>query len=157
MNSAIWSVEITNTTPDKVWDIITDPGRVVEWTYKDGAYPCVVEGRYVGQQQEGEGTQWVVVAEDGQEAVCDVVGWEPPNRLIYVTSLKNPPIPEIKQQHTFEIAASESNVVISWQVAWDWSWVWALWAFVLRWTIAEDMEDMIAGGLGNLKELLEKD
>jgi uncharacterized protein YndB with AHSA1/START domain len=144
-------------TPEQIWPILTDISRLPDWAYRDGRYPYPVEGKYGSEQREGAGTLWVGVSADGQTATQKITRWEPPTRLVYeLQALENAPL-EMTQVNTFELSPAGPNTNVTWSIDWSVKGGFSLNALLIRFTGDGNFEEMIAGSLQNLKQLVESE
>jgi uncharacterized protein YndB with AHSA1/START domain len=141
--------------PQQIWAILSDVTRLPEWSYKEGRFPYPVEGRYGSEQTEGEGTLWVGIATDGQQATQKITVWEPPHKLAYEQqSSENAPL-QISQTSTFSLEPTGDQTQITWSVDWELGGGFSLNRLLLWFTGSSAFEAMIAGSLENLKTLVE--
>ena len=149
--------EFINATPAQVWAVLADVTRMPAWAYTEGRFPYPIEGKYGSDQAEGVGTLWVGVSSDGQTATQKITVWEAPTKLVNeLQSSENAPL-EMTQINTFELAAAEDQTEITWTVDWELTGGFSLSKLLMRFTGNGSFEEMIAGSLENLKDLVEKE
>ena len=142
-------------TPEQVWAVISDATRLPEWAYKDGRFPYPVESKYGSDQKEGVGTIWIGVSGDGQEATQKLTAWEPPKTLSYeLQEMENAAL-QMAQSNTFELEPVDDGTKITWSVDWELTGGFSLSSLLVRFTGNGAFEEMIAGSLENLKDLIE--
>ena len=147
--------ELIEATPEQVWAVISDATRLPEWAYKDGRFPYPVEGKYGSDQKEGIGTIWIGVSGDGQEATQKLTAWEPPKTLSYeLQEMENAAL-QMAQSNTFDLEPADNGTKITWSVDWELTGGFSLSSLLVRFTGNGAFEEMIAGSLENLKELIE--
>ena len=156
MGHVSYSEEI-NATPEQVWAVISEATRLPEWAYDDGRYPYPVEAHYGTDQHEGVGTIWVGVSADGQKATQKVTAWEPGQKLVYeLEAIENAPM-EMTQVNTFALKATAGGTQVTWSVDWSIASGFSLNKLLVRFTGDGAFEEMIAGSLENLKDLIENE
>jgi uncharacterized protein YndB with AHSA1/START domain len=149
--------EYIKATPEQVWTIISDAARLPDWAYTEGRFPYTVEGKYGSDQKEGSGTVWIGVSEDGQTATQQITVWEPTKKLVYeLQEMENAPL-QMAQTNTFELERENGHTKVTWIVDWELTGGFSLSGLFLRFTGNGAFEEMIAGSLGNLKQLVEKE
>jgi uncharacterized protein YndB with AHSA1/START domain len=143
--------------PDQVWAVLTDVVRLPDWAYKEGRFPYPVEGRYGSDQKEGPGTIWIGVSADGQIATQKLVDWEPAKKLAYeLQETENAPL-QMAQTNTFTLEPVGDHTKVTWTVDWELTGGFSLSALLMRFTANGAFEEMMAGSLENLKQLVEKE
>lgn len=148
--------EYIQATPEQVWTVISDAARLPDWAYTEGRFPYTVESKYGSDQKEGPGTVWVGVSEDGQTATQQITVWEPAKKLVYeLQEMENAPL-QMAQTNTFELEGENGHTKVTWVVDWELTGGFSLSGLFLRFTGNGAFEEMIAGSLGNLKQLLEQ-
>lgn len=156
MGHVSYSEEI-QATPVQIWTVISDVTRMPEWAYAEGRYPYPVEARYGGEQTEGPGTVWIGVSTDGQTATQQITVWEPPRKLVYeLQEIENAPM-AMTQVNTFELEPSGNGTKVTWTMDWSVKSGFSLNALLVRFTGDGAFEEMIAGSLENLKDLIERE
>jgi uncharacterized protein YndB with AHSA1/START domain len=156
MGHVQYSEEI-KATPEQVWVIIADVTRLPDWSYKKGRFPYLVEGKYGSDQREGVGTTWIGVATDGQVAKQAITAWEPPRKLVYeLQEMEHAPL-QMSQTNTLDLEPVGDMTKITWSVDWKLTSGFSLNSLLLWFTGNGAFEEMIAGSLENLKELIEKE
>lgn len=149
--------ETIDATPEQVWAVLADVTRLPDWAYTAGRYPHTVEGKYGSEQTEGVGTMWVGVSADGQTATQKVTVWEPPQTLAYeLDSVENAPL-EMSQVNTFELEPAGDATKVTWNVDWQINSGFSLNSLMVRFTGDGAFEEMMAGSLENLKQLVEQE
>jgi uncharacterized protein YndB with AHSA1/START domain len=149
--------EFINATLEQVWAVLTDVTRMPDWAYTEGRFPYPVEGKYGSDQTEGVETLWVGVSSDGQTATQKITVWEPPTKLVNeLQASENAPL-EMTQVNTFELSESEDQTEITWTVDWELTGGFSLSKLLMRFTGNGSFEEMMAGSLENLKDLVEKE
>ena len=144
-------------TPDQIWTILADVTRLPEWAYTEGRYPYPVEGKYGSEQTEGVGALWIGTSADGQAATQKITTWEPPRKLTYeLQSVENSPL-EMTQVNSFELDPSGDSTKVTWSVDWSITSGFSLNSLLIRFSGDGAFEEMIAGSLENLKELVEQE
>ena len=142
-------------SPAQVWAVLTDVTRLPDWAYREGRFPYPVEGKYGSDQQEGPGTLWVGVATDGQQATQKITVWEREQRLAYeLQEMEHAPLP-MTQTNAFDLEAEGAATTVTWTVDWELTGGFSLNKLLLRFSARGAFEEMIAGSLGNLKQLVE--
>jgi uncharacterized protein YndB with AHSA1/START domain len=149
--------EFISATPEQVWAVLANVTRMPDWAYTEGRFPYPVEGKYGSDQTEGVGALWVGVSSDGQTATQKITVWEPAVKLVNeLQESENAPL-EMTQINTFELAASEGQTEVTWTVDWELTGGFSLSKLLMRFTGNGSFEEMIAGSLENLKDLVEKE
>ncbi len=149
--------ETINATPEQLWSIISNVTRLPEWAYTEGRYPYPVEAKYGNDQTEGVGTLWIGTSGDGQTATQKITAWEPSQKLVYeLVEIENAPL-GMTQVNTFELKEKSNGTEITWSVDWSITSGFSLNSLLVRFTADGAFEEMIAGSLENLKELVEKE
>lgn len=144
-------------TPGQVWAIVTDATRLPDWAYKEGRFPYLVEGKYGSEQREGVGTLWVGGSADGQMATQKIIVWEPPQKFIYeLQEMANAPL-QMAQTNTFELEPVGDQTRVTWSVDWQLTGGFSLSSLLIRFSGNSAFEEMMAGSLENLKELVENE
>lgn len=146
-----------NAPPEQVWAVLSDVTRLPEWAYRAGRLPYPVEARYGSDQTEGEGTLWVGIATDGQQATQKITIWEPPHQLAYEQQSSEDAPLQLSQTSTFSLEAAGDQTQITWSVDWELAGSFSLNRLLLWFTGNSVFEEMIAGSLENLKTLIEAD
>lgn len=156
MSRVSYSEEI-QATPEQVWTILSDVTRLPDWTYAEGRFPYPVEGKYGSEQKEGPGTIWIGVSSDGQTATQKVTAWEPGKKLVYeLQEMENAPL-QMTQTNTFDLEAIEDYTKVTWTLDWELTGGFSLSKLLIRLTGSGAFEEMIAGSLENLKQLVEEE
>lgn len=156
MGHVTYTEEI-NATPEQIWTVLADATRLPDWAYTEGRYPHTVEGKYGGEQQEGVGTLWIGTSADGQTATQKVTLWEPPHQLAYeLEAVENAPL-EMSQVNTFALEPNGDATKVTWSVDWQINSGFSLNSLMIRFTGDGAFEEMIAGSLENLKQLVEQE
>jgi uncharacterized protein YndB with AHSA1/START domain len=146
---------LISATPQQVWAILSDVTRLPEWSFKEGRFPYPVEGRYGSDQTEGEGTLWVGIATDAQQATQKVTVWEPPYKLAYEQqATENAPL-QLSQTSTFSLQPAGDQTELTWSVDWEIGGGFSLNRLLLWFTGNSAFEEMMTGSLENLKTLIE--
>jgi uncharacterized protein YndB with AHSA1/START domain len=146
-----------NAAPEQVWAIISDVTRLPDWAYKEGRFPYPIEGKYGSDQKEGVGVIWIGVAVDGQIAKQKITTWEPGKKLVYeLQEMEHAPL-QMSQINTLELEATGEATTVTWHVDWQLTGGFSLNSLLLRFTGNGAFEEMIAGSLENLKELVERE
>ena len=149
-------VQEINATPEQVWKILADVTHLPHWAYKEGRFPYPVEGKYGSEQTEGVGTVWVGVAADGQVATQKITVWEPVTKLAYeLQETENAPL-QMAQSNTFTLEPAGSSTKVTWVVDWELTGGFSFSSLLIRFTANGAFEEMMAGSLENLKQLVEK-
>jgi uncharacterized protein YndB with AHSA1/START domain len=144
-------------TPEKIWAVIADVVRLPEWAYKKGRFPYPVEGKYGSDQKEGVGVIWIGVATDGQVARQTITAWEPPRKLVYeLQEMEHAPL-QMSQTNTLDLEPVGEMTKVTWSVDWKLTSGFSLNSLLIWFTGNGAFEEMIAGSLENLKELIEKE
>jgi uncharacterized protein YndB with AHSA1/START domain len=144
-------------TPEQVWTILSDVTRLPDWAYTEGRFPYPVEGRYGGEQTEGVGTVWIGVSTDGQTATQKITAWEPPHSLSYeLETAQNAPM-QMSQASIFSLEAVDEETRVTWTVEWEVGGGFSLNKLLIWFTGNSAFEEMIAGSLENLKNLIERE
>jgi len=143
--------------PEQVWAILSDVTRLPDWAYRDGRFPHPVEGKYGSNQKEGVGAIWIGVSADGQTATQKITAWEPARKLAYeLQETENAPL-QMAQASTFDLETTETGTRVTWAVNWELTGGFSLSTLLIRFTGNSAFEEMIAGSLENLKELVESE
>ena len=146
---------LISATAQQVWAILSDVTRLPEWSYKEGRFPYPVEGRYGSDQTEGEGTLWVGIATDGQQATQKVTVWEPHHKLAFEQqATENAPL-QLSQTSTFSLEPAGDQTEVTWSVDWEIGGGFSLNRLLLWFTGNSAFEEMMTGSLDNLKTLIE--
>lgn len=150
-------VQQINAAPEQIWAIISDVTRLPDWAYKEGRFPYPIEGKHGSDQKEGVGAIWVGVAVDGQIAKQKITAWEPGKKLVYeLQEIEHAPL-QMSQTNTLELEATGDSTSVIWSVDWQLTGGFSLNSLLLRFTGNGAFEEMIAGSLENLKELVEQE
>ena len=156
MGHVTYSQEI-KATPAQVWAVLANVTRLPDWAYKEGRFPYPVEGKYGSDQKEGPGTIWVGVAADGQVAAQKITAWEPVKSLSYeLQETENAPL-QMAQANTFNLEPSGDGTIVTWAVDWELTGGFSLNKLLIRFTANGAFEEMMAGSLENLKQLVEQE
>ena len=155
MGHVSYSEEI-NATPEQVWAVLANVTRLPEWTYQE-RQPYLVESKYGSEQTEGVGTIWVGVSSDGQTATQKITAWEPGKKLVYELQEMENARQEMTQVNTLDLEAVNEHARITWTLDWGLTGGFSLSKLLIRWTGNGAFEEMIAGSLENLKDLVEKE
>jgi uncharacterized protein YndB with AHSA1/START domain len=147
--------EQINATPAQVWAVLSDVKRLPDWAFTEGRFPYPVEGRYGNEQHEGVGTIWVGVSADGQTATQKITDWQPPHRLAYELQQMENAALQMAQTCVFDLEPSNAGTRITWTVDWKLIGGWSLNAILIRLTGNGVFEEMIAGSLEKLKQVVE--
>jgi carbon monoxide dehydrogenase subunit G len=142
-------------TPEQVWAVLADVTRLPEWAYTEGRFPHLVEGKYGSDQQEGVGVIWIGVSADGQTARQQITAWEPARKLVYELQEMGNAAIRMNQVNTFELEPGGTQTRVTWTVDWQLKGGFSLNSLLLRLTAGGAFEEMIAGSLENLKQLVE--
>jgi hypothetical protein len=127
-----------------------------EWAYTERP-PYIVDGKFGSDQTEGEGTLWVGVSSDGQTATQKITVWQPPTKLVNeLQKSENAPL-EMTQVNTFDLSGADGQTGVTWTVDWELTGGFSLSKLLMRFTGNGSFEEMIAGSLENLKDLVEKE
>lgn len=154
MGHVTYSQEI-KATPEQVWAVLADVTRLPDWAYKEGRFPYPVEGKYGSDQTEGPGAIWVGVAADGQIATQKITAWEPAKNLGYeLQATENAPL-QMAQSNTFILEPAGDATTVTWVVDWELTGGFSLNKLLIRFTANGAFEEMMAGSLENLKQLVE--
>jgi len=155
MGRVTYSQEI-KATPEQVWHILADVSRLPDWAYKDGRFPYPVEGKYGSEQTEGAGTIWIGESADGQVATQKITAWEPAKKLAYeLQETENAPL-QMAQTNSFELEpAGDESTTIIWNVDWALTGGFSLGSLLARFTANSAFEEMMAGSLEKLKQVVE--
>lgn len=149
--------EYIKATPEQIWTVLSDATRLPDWAYAEGRFPHTVEGKYGSDQKEGPGTVWIGVSEDGQIAKQQITVWEPEKKLAYeLQELDNAPL-QMAQTSTFELEPENSRTKVTWLVDWELTGGFSLSGLLIRFTGNGAFEEMMAGSLEKLKQLVEKE
>ena len=144
-------------SPEQVWAVLADVTRLPDWAYKEGRFPHSVEGKYGSDQREGPGTLWIGIAADGQQATQKITVWEPGQKLVYeLQEMEHAPLP-MTQTNTFDLEAVDNSTKVTWTVIWELTGGFSLNKLLLRFSAGSAIEEMIAGSLENLKQLVEEE
>lgn len=147
--------ETINASPEQVWAVLADVRRLPDWAYKEGRFPHPVEGKYGSEQQEGEGTLWVGVAADGQTATQEITVWEPGQKLVYeLREMEHAPL-MMNQTNSFELQPEGQATQVTWILDWQLTGGFSLGKLLLRFSANSAFEEMMAGSLENLKQVVE--
>jgi uncharacterized protein YndB with AHSA1/START domain len=147
--------ETINASPQQVWAVLADVRRLPDWAYKEGRFPHPVEGNYGSEQQEGEGTLWIGVAADGQTATQKITVWEPGQKLVYeLKEMERAPL-VMNQTNSFELQPEDQATQVTWSLDWELTGGFSLGKLLLRFSANSAFEEMMAGSLENLKQLVE--
>lgn len=156
MGQVLSSKEI-KATAEQIWAVLTDVSRLPDWAYREGRYPHTVEGKYGSAQKEGVGTLWVGVSADGQTATQKITIWEPPQKLVYeLQAMDNAPL-KMTQVNTIELLPVDGHTTVTWSVDWAVAAGFSLNALLVRFSGNGAFEEMMAGSLENLKQLVEQE
>jgi uncharacterized protein YndB with AHSA1/START domain len=148
--------EEINATPEQVWAVLTDASRIPEWAYKEGRFPYPVEGKYGTEQREGPGTLWVSNSVDGQTATQKIMVWEPPQKLVYeLQEMANAPL-QMAQTNTFTLEPVDAKTRVTWEVDWQLTGGFSLNSLLIRFSGNGAFEEMMAGSLENLRQVVEQ-
>lgn len=157
MTKRVTYSEEIRSTPEQIWTILSDVTRLPDWAYKEGRFPYPVEGKYGSDQQEGPGTIWIGVSADGQEATQKIVTWESAKKLTYeLQEMENAPL-QMAQTNTFDLEPVGEDTRVTWTVDWELTGGFSLSSLLIRFTASGAFEEMMAGSLENLRELVEKE
>ncbi len=141
---------------EEVWAVVSDVTRLPDWTYKEGRFPYMVEGKYGSDQKEGIGTIWVGLSVDGQKATQKVTAWNPPKKLTYeLQEMDNAPL-KMTQINTFDLESTADGTKVTWLVNWELTGGFSLTSLLIRFTGNGAFEEMMVGSLENLARLLEE-
>ena len=144
-----------NAKPEQIWPLIADVTQHPEWAYREGRFPYLVESYCDGEPIKGLGANWVDKASDGQIVRCKIVVWEPETTLVYERQRARDAPMKIAQRHMFALEPTGDKTIVLWSVVWepaDYSW---LGRRLLYFTGRDAFEEVMAGSLENLKELVE--
>jgi uncharacterized protein YndB with AHSA1/START domain len=156
MGHVSYSAEI-DASPEQVWAVLSDVTRLPDWSYTEGRFPYPVEGKYGSDQKEGVGTIWIGVSSDGQIATQKITIWEPNQKLAYQLQATENAALEMTQTSTFELAAVNDHTRVTWSLDWELTGGFSLSKLIIRFTGNGAFEEMIAGCLENLKQLVEQE
>ncbi len=144
-------------TPEQIWGILSDVTRLPDWAYTEGRFPYPVEGKYGSDQTEGPGTIWIGISEDGQMATQQITTWEANKKLGYeLQEMDNAPL-QMAQTNSFELEVADDYTQVIWTVDWELTGGFSLSSLLFRFTGNSAFEDMMAGSLENLKQLVENE
>ncbi len=144
-------------TPEQIWAVISDVTRLPDWAYKEGRFPYPVEGKYGSKQTEGLDTIWIGVSADGQTATQKITDWQANSSLTYeLQETENAPL-QMAQSNTFKLEANGEETQVTWGVDWELTGGFSLSSLLVRFTANGAFEEMMAGSLDNLKQLLEQE
>jgi len=147
--------ETIGASPEQVWAVLADVRRLPDWAYKEGRFPYPVEGKYGSEQEEGEGTLWVGVAADGQTATQKITVWEPCQKLAYeLNEMEHAPL-LMDQTNIFELQPEGQATQVTWNLDWQLTGGFSLGKLLMRFSANSAFEEMMAGSLENLKQLVE--
>jgi uncharacterized protein YndB with AHSA1/START domain len=147
--------EFIEARPEQVWVVLTDVIRLPEWAYQEGRFPHLVEGKYGSEQKEGVGTTWIGISADGQTATQKVTAWDAPHKFSYeLLAMEDAPL-QMSQTNTFELQPEGEGTQLTWSVDWQLPRRFSLGALLLRFSAGSAFEEMMAGSLENLKQLIE--
>ncbi|MEM7345810.1 MAG: SRPBCC family protein [Chloroflexota bacterium] len=149
--------EVIEATPQQIWTIISDATRLPEWAYKDGPYPHLVESRYGNDQTEGVGTLWVGTSSDGQSATQRITAWETNQKLVYELDAVENAALQMAQTNSFSLESEDAATRVIWDVDWELTGGFSLNSLLIRFTGNGSFEEMMAGSLENLKQLVERE
>ncbi|MEW5960950.1 MAG: SRPBCC family protein [Chloroflexota bacterium] len=147
--------EFIKAGPAQVWAVLTDVPRLPAWAYREGRFPHLVEAKYGGEQKESVGATWIGVSVDGQTATQKITAWEPARKLAYELQAMEHAALQASQTNTFELQAEGDGTQLTWNVDWQLPRGFSLAALLMRFTANRAFEEMMAGSLGNLKQLIE--
>gem|GEM_PF-1453305 len=157
MTKRVTYSEEIQATPEQVWTVLSDATRLPDWAYKEGRFPYPVEGKYGSDQKEGLDTIWIGVSADGQVATQKITAWEPAKRLTYeLQETENTPL-QMAQTNTFDLEAVDGSTKVTWVVDWELTGGFSLSSLLVRFTAGGAFEEMMAGSLENLKEVVENE
>ena len=155
MGKVSYSEEI-QATPEQVWAVLSDVTRLPDWAYSEGRFPHLVEGQYGSEQHQGVGTIWVGTSADGQTARQKITTWDPPYKLAYELDHMENAAVNMRQTNLFELEPVATGTRVTWSVDWQLT-GFSLNSLLLRLTGGGAFEEMIAGSLEQLKQLIEQE
>ena len=144
-------------TPEQVWAVLSDVTRLPDWAFTEGRFPHPVEGRYGSDQQEGVGTFWIGVSADGQTATQKITIWEPGRKLAYELQQMENAALQMAQTNTFSLEPSSQETRVTWTVDWKLTGGFSLNSLLIRLTGNGAFEEMMAGSLEKLKQVVEEE
>lgn len=146
-----------NATPKQIWAVLVDVTRLPDWAYQNGRVPYPVEGRYGTEQTEGVGTVWVGVTQNGGLATQKVTAWEPYHTLAFELQPSEEAALPLSQINLLQLESLGDKTRVTWRLDWEVETGFSLTSVMLMFAGNSIFEEMIAGSLANLKQLIEAD
>jgi len=152
LQQTTWAEEI-EATPEQIWQWIANPKRLPQWLARNGPFIHTVKAG----GEMAENTTWQFTAADGREATFAITAFEPGQLLKMDLTTPTPPL-TLEQHHTIGLDVIEHGTLVSWFVDWDLvKDANNITRAIISHGLGNDIEEMMAVSLLNLKQLIESE